>query len=180
MRLQIRETARSDRPDIVRIQRLAFGREDEAALTEEILDDPSARPLVSLLAFDDDRPVGHILFSRGRLTGPDDRVSVSILAPLAVVPEAQGQGVGARLIAAGVRHLSQAGVDLVFVLGHPDYYPRHGFQPAGPFGLKAPYAIPDRHADAWMVRALRPSVIGTVRGRVLCCDALSRPEHWRE
>jgi putative acetyltransferase len=69
---------------------------------------------------------------------------------------------------------------LVFVLGHPDYYPRHGFEPAGPQGLDAPYPIPAAHEDAWMVLALRPGVIGKLRGRVVCADALDKPEYWRE
>jgi putative acetyltransferase len=80
----------------------------------------------------------------------------------------------------GLRHLTKTGVDLVFVLGHPEYYPRYGFKPAGHLGFEAPYPIPDEHADAWMVQALRPGVIGSVSGKVRCADELNMPEHWRE
>jgi predicted N-acetyltransferase YhbS len=72
------------------------------------------------------------------------------------------------------------GVELVFVLGHPGYYPRFGFKPAGVLGFEAPYPIPEKHADAWMVRELRAGIIGSVRGKVVCADTLSRPEYWRE
>ncbi len=180
LQVHVRETTDSDLPDILRVQKLAFGQDPEAALTNDILQDPSAKPVVSLMAFHGDDPVGHILFSTARMTRPGGGPSIAILAPLAVVPEAQRQGVGGNLIEAGLRRLSDAGVDLVFVLGHPGYYPRHGFQPAGPFGLDAPHPIPLKHADAWMVRALRPGVIGSIRGKVICSDVLNRPEHWRE
>lgn len=180
----IRQTADSDRKDIFEVQSRAFGYDKEALLTTELLDDPTARPTLSLLAFDDNRAVGHILFTRVGLRDGDGLektgVSASILAPLAVIPEFQGQGVGGRLTDRGLELLTEAGVDLVFVLGHPDYYPRHGFNPAGVHGLQAPYPIPEEHAGAWMAQELRPGIIGSFKGRVVCADALNRPEHWRE
>jgi len=178
----VRAATEADLPDISLIQKAAFGDEEIEALVIALLEDPSARPTLSLIAVADGRPVGHILFSKLRLSGSgqDDAVSMAILAPLAVLPEAQNKGVGGRLIEAGLAQLREAGVDLVLVLGHPDYYPSHGFEPAGVHGLEAPYLIPDKNADAWMVQALRPGVLGTVRGRVLCADALDKPELWRE
>ena len=64
--------------------------------------------------------------------------------------------------------------------GHPEYYLKYGFTPATILGLEAPYPIPEKVADAWMVHALHPNVIGTVSGKVICCDALNKPEHWQE
>jgi len=149
-------------------------------LVRELLHDHSAKPVLSLLAFKQDRAVGHILFTTARLFGTKDTASIVILAPLAIVPDAQKQGIGGRLIEQGLGLLSKSRVDLVFVLGHPEYYPRYGFKPAGHLGFEAPYPIPDEHADAWMVQALRPGVIGSVSGKVICADALNKPEHWRE
>ena len=83
-----------------------------------------------------------------------------MLAPLAVVPECQKQGVGGTLVKHGLELLSKSGVDLVFVLGYPEYYTRHGFAPAGVRGFDAPYPIPEKNSDAWMVFELRPGVIG--------------------
>ena len=74
----------------------------------------------------------------------------------------------------------EAGVDIVFVLGHPTYYPRSGFHPVGSLGFEAPYPIPSEHSDAWMVQALCPGILGTVTGKVLIADALDHPEHWVE
>ena len=109
-----------------------------------------------------------------------DAASIVILAPLAIVPDFQKQGIGGKLIEHGLALLSKSGVDLVFVLGHPEYYPRYGFTPAGQIGFEAAYPIPDEHAGAWMVQALRSGVMGTVSGKVICADALNKPEHWRE
>jgi len=178
--MHIRETSASDLDAVIAVHDEAFGCEDVTSLTRLLLQDPSGKPAISLLALIDDRVAGHILFTNARVSGTDDKVTASILAPLAVVPEFQGKGVGGKLIETGLQMLTEAGFDLVFVLGHPGYYPRHGFEPAGCLGFEAPYPIPDKDADAWMVQALRPGVIGNVRGKVICADALDRPEHWRE
>lgn len=177
--VRIAAASQADLPDLLRVHRLAFGDDEVADLVGAMLEDPSARPVLSLMAIDDDRTVGHILFTKVRLTEPDSACGAAILAPLAVIPAAQGQGVGTMLIATGLRQLAEAGVDLVFVLGHPAYYGRHGFEPAARLGLAAPHPIADAHADAWMVHALRPGLLGAVRGTVMCSDALSRREHWR-
>jgi len=180
LRCDIREAAQSDLPGIQRIHEQAFGQAAEAALVSAILGDPTAQPTLSLIAEAEGQPLGHILFSRTRLDEAPPDLAAAILAPLAVVPEAQGMGVGGALIAAGVARLCAAGTALVFVLGHPGYYCRFGFEAAGRVGLDAPYPIPAAHAEAWMVRALHPGLIGALRGTVACCDALMRPELWRE
>ncbi len=178
--IHIREASPLDLSDTLSVESAAFGHDKEAELVRDLLEDPSAKPLLSLLAFDGDRAVGHVLFTTARLTNTQDTPSISLLAPLAIVPEYQRQGIGAQLVRQGLQLLTESEIDLVFVLGHPEYYPRHGFKPAGHLGFEAPYPIPDKHADAWMVQALRPGIIGSVRGTVVCADALDKPEHWRE
>jgi putative acetyltransferase len=178
--MRIREATASDLGDVIAVERAAFGRDEVVDLTRDLLGDPSAKPALSLLAFEEGQAVGHILFSAAHLPEEHNTVTISILAPLAVVPAAQKQGVGGKLIERGLQLLAESGVDLVFVLGHPEYYPRHGFEPAGRLGFEAPYPVPDENADAWMVQALRKGVIGSVSGQVICADALDRPEHWRE
>jgi putative acetyltransferase len=156
-------------------------RETVAALVAALLEDASARPLLSLVAeTDSGRLVAHILFTAVRLSGSARDVRAAILAPLAVHPDFQSQGLGGRLIEEGVRRLGESGVQLVFVLGHPGYYPRFGFQPAGDTGLAAPYPIAEENAAAWMVRDLQGDLLGRVQGQVQCADALNRPELWCE
>ncbi len=179
-KMQIREAVETDLNDVLLIERLAFGYDKEAKLVRDLLHDPSAKPVLSLLAFQKDRALGHILFTTAQLSGGQDSASIVILAPLAIVPDAQKQGIGGKLIEKGLELLSKSGVDLVFVLGHPEYYPRYGFKPAGDLGFEAPYPIPDVHANAWMVQALRSGVTGIVSGKVICADVLNKPEHWRE
>ncbi len=178
--MHIREASMSDLQDVLLVERAAFGEDDEAELVRNLLDDPTAQPSLSLLAYEDERPVGHILFTAARLEAAPRAVPISLLAPLAVVLDAQKRGIGGALIERGVQLLFEAGVELVFVLGHPEYYPRHGFEPASRHGLAAPFRIASAHEDAWMVRALRPGVIGSVHGTVISADALNKPEYWRE
>lgn len=178
--MEIREAKKSDLKEVLLVEKLAFGYEKEAELVKSLLSDDTAKPLLSLLAFEDDRAVGHILFTNVRLNEREADLNMSILAPLAVLPDYQNMDIGGKLIREGLDLLKRSGVDLVFVLGHPGYYPRFGFNPAGKLGFEAPYHIPDEHADAWMVQELRSGIIGSVRGKIICSDELNKPEHWRE
>jgi putative acetyltransferase len=177
---QIKEADKSDLKAVLYVEKVAFGYEKEAELVNDLLGDPTAKPIISLLAFDDDEPVGHILLTKVILEGDTSGISAMILAPLAVIPEAQNKGVGGALIREALRQAAQQNIGLVFVLGHPDYYPRHGFRPAGHLGLDAPYPIPPENAGAWMVMELRPGLIDSAHGVVKCAATLDRPEHWRE
>lgn len=183
MNPDIRPTTEADLPAVYDLLHAAFGPEqgpEIAELVSEMLDDPSARPLLSLAALQDARLVGYILFTHTRIAGAERDVGASILAPMAVHPDYQSRGIGGRLIQAGLQQLRAAGVELVFVLGHPGYYPRYGFDPAGERGFEAPHPIPREHAAAWMVQELQPGVIGAVSGRVVCADTLNDPKHWVE
>ena len=151
----IRETVPADLAAIVEVHKKGFGYDKEAGLTAELLSDPTAEPAVSLLALRDGEAVGHILFTRCRIAGAEpDRPLFYILAPLAVVPSCQKQGVGRLLIAEGLQLLRERGAKLVFVLGHKEYYR--------------------------MAQALTNEGFSGPKGRVVCADALNRPEHWRE
>ena len=178
----IKQSSPVDIDTIRRIHVSAFGAEEGpviAELVSNLLVDPSAYPSLSLLAYEQDRAIGHILFTRVVLSG-HETLSASLLCPLAVTPQAQSKGVGEKLIREGLSRLKSSGIGLVFVLGHPGYYPRTGFVPAGQFGLDAPYPIADKNADAWMVHALQPGLIGKVTGTLSCADALQQPAYWIE
>lgn len=178
--MYIRETKDADLNSILFVEREAFNSNREAELTKDLLADPSAKPLLSLMAFIEGQPLGHILFTAARLLNAPRKVAVSFLAPLAVILKFQKQGIGCALVKKGLELLSKSGVELVFVVGHPEYYPRHGFTPAGKLGFETPYPISEKHANAWMIQALRPDVIGSVCGKVICCNALNKPELWSE
>jgi putative acetyltransferase len=181
--LEIRRSTESDKADILNIHTKAFGEKkgpEIADLVSGLLNDKTALPLLSLIAVENTKIIGHILYTKANVTQTDEPVTAQILAPLAILPDAQSKGVGGQLIEEGLKQLKGSGVELVFVLGHPDYYPRSGFIPAGALGYEAPYHIPEEHAGAWMVQELCSGVIGRIKGKVQCSDVLNQPQHWRE
>ena len=173
-----RETTPADKTAVLEVHTLAFGQDEESLLVDALLTDPSAQPVLSLVAEDRGRIVGHVLFTNIELVGPDTPPTASILAPLAVIPTEQGTGIGRDLIEEGCKRLARRLVRLVFVLGDPNYYTRHSFTAALPHGIHAPYEI--QHENAWMVRALDSSVLGKAQGTVRCADALAPERYWRE
>ena len=177
--LIIRGSNSSDLDSILAVERAAFGSEEEVELVRNLLNDPSAEPRLSLLAIQEQQAVGHILFTRAYLN-PEIDLKVSILAPLAVIPDYQKQGIGGRLIREGLTILKKEGVHLVFVLGHLSYYPLHGFIPAVPVGFEPPHYKPQEITDVWMVQPLSPTRWGSYQGRVICAETLDRLEYWRE
>jgi putative acetyltransferase len=119
---------------------------------------------LSLVATEADRVIGHITYSRAIL---DPGHEVLVLAPMGVLPENQRQGVGVQLVGQSMRRAALTDFPLVSVLGHPEYYPRFGFEPARPLGIEAPFDVPD---DAWMARRL-PRYTEAARGTVTYADA---------
>jgi predicted N-acetyltransferase YhbS len=183
MNPRVRSACESDTQAISDLVLAAFGEAqgpEIADLITDLLADPTANPLLSLVGTVDDLVVAHILFTKTHLSNSQRDVSSAILAPLSVHPDYQNHGIGGRLIQEGLRRMKASGVELIFVLGYPAYYSRFGFSPAGIQGFDAPYPIPPEHSDAWMVQELHPGVLGSVRGQVICADALNDPKHWRE
>ena len=86
--MSIDKASDSGLQDMLFVERMAFGCDKEAELVSDLLSDPSARPLLSLLARQKERSVGHILFTAARLKEIPYAVSIAIMAPLAVVPDA--------------------------------------------------------------------------------------------
>jgi len=183
MNVRLRAATEYDWPAISDVMLAAFGEAEGPEIVElvaDLLEDPTARPLWSLVATEAERVVGHILFTATRIEPDPGNLASAILAPMAVHPDCQQRGIGRRLINDGLERLTAAGVGLVFVLGDPAFYTRFGFAPAGEQGLEAPHPVPPEHADAWMVQALQPGVGGQVSGRVVCADSLMDPKYWLE
>ena len=177
----IRSADAGDLAAILEIHRTAFGEDDEADLVAALLQDDSAMPLISLLAESaEGDPIGHILLTAARIEGSPPAGPVMLLAPLAVAPDAQSRGVGADLMTAALEVAATRHVSAVFVLGHPGYYPKHGFTPAGALGFDAPYPIQAENAGAWMVIETTVGSLKGASGRVVVADALMKPEYWRE
>ena len=159
------------------VNKAAFNSGIEPKLVSDLISDPSAKPVLSLVAIKDGDAVGSILFTKCSLE-PSTDLSIYILAPVSVLPRRQGAGIGGALITRGLEMLAARGVDLVFVLGDPGYYPRFGFTSAVSYEFDATYPIAEEYLDAWMVRVLNPRVVGYIKGKVICANPLNKPEYW--
>ena len=125
----VRQAAPEDRKAIFSVEERAFGRKHEADLVERIVAD--GEQLLELVAEKDGHIVGHVLFSR-LLVDPDGTAFDAVsLAPLAVDPDYQGQGVGSALVRRGHELLKERGEKLSIVVGDPAYYGRFGYARAG-------------------------------------------------
>lgn len=165
----IRPERPADREAIHSVHARAFGRHDEGDLVDSLRG--RVEPSVSLVAVQTEAVVGHVFFGPVRIEADGEESRAIGLAPLAVLPEQQKRGVGSRLVEAGLRACHEVGEDVVFVLGHPSYYPRFGFQPAGARGLH----YRDVSFDAaFMVIELTPGALRGRRGRVRYDEAFER------
>jgi putative acetyltransferase len=149
----LREETPADPAAVRRVVSAAFGREAESDLVDRLRSDGDAA--IALVAVEEGRIVGHILFSP---MGAPFRALA--LAPVAVLPERQRQGIGSALIQAGLDRATGAGWEGVFVLGEPAFYGRFGFEAGLAGGFQSPYAGP-----YLMARAL-PGPLPALSGRI--------------
>lgn len=152
------ETAGDQRP-VFDVNRLAFGREDEARLVDSLRDGGYVR--LSLVAEIGGLVVGHILFSELPIITPEGTTLALALAPMAVVPEWQRQGVGSELVRQGLAACREQDHRIVIVLGHPRFYPRFGFSAELARRLDSPYA-----GEAFMAVELAENALDGVSGNV--------------
>jgi putative acetyltransferase len=147
-------TFRRERPGdeegIRRVNEEAFGRPGEADLVDALRRRGACR--VSLVAEEDGRIIGYILFTPVTIDGNKPSPDAVGLAPLAVLPSHQRRGIGANLIRLGLEECRKAGHEIAVVLGHPTYYPCFGFQPGHIFGIRCDFEVPE---EAFMVLPLR-------------------------
>ena len=164
--MRIRSQTDADDSAVWQVNEAAFPTPVEAGLVERLR--AEADPVVSLVAEDDDGLVGHILFSPVSLSADADFPAMG-LAPMAVLPNRQRQGIGAALIREGLDACRKLGCRAVFVLGHPDYYPRFGFVAASRFGIECRFEVPD---EAFMALELEPDALKGLAGKMRYHPAL--------
>ena len=157
----IRDETDSDYEAVHRVNELAFDRPEEANLVESLRD--AVPDLISLVAVSDHDVIGHILFSPVTVKGADSDFQAIALGPMAVLPEHQRTGIGSQLVRNGLDRCVRAGENIVFVVGHPRFYPRFGFVPARPLGFECEYAVPD---DVFMVTELEEGALAGLSGMV--------------
>ena len=114
---------------------------NEQDLVAALRESKSFIPELSLVAVEDNRIVGHILFTKAFV----NKTEMLALAPLSVLPEYQNKGIGLSLIKHGHNIASKLGYHYSVVLGHPQYYPKAGYVPASQYGIKAPFEVADEN-----------------------------------
>jgi putative acetyltransferase len=139
----------------------AFGQPHEGRLVDSLRSSAARR--VSIVAEVDGRIMGHIYFSPVTVECSAARLEGMGLAPLAVLPEFQRQGIGSQLVQRGLEECRQLGERFAVVLGHSEYYPRFGFVPAATMNLSCEYPVTP---EAFMVLELRAGALDGCRGLV--------------
>jgi putative acetyltransferase len=159
----IREESGADWLGITEVNEQAFERPAEAQLMNALRDRGSVN--LSLVATVDEIVVGHILFSPLEIRSPEGSLEIMAtgLSPLAVLPAFQRQKIGSQLCVAGIDICRERDFDVIFVLGHPFYYPRFGFKQAAEYGFACQWEVP---ADAFMLIELKPGVLADLSGVV--------------
>jgi putative acetyltransferase len=158
--VQVRSETAADVSAIHAVNTAAFETRLEADLVDTLR--RMAAPIVSLVADDGGKIIGHILFSPVALYGQPD-TKIMGLAPMAVLPSEQRRGIGSALIREGLTRCRNLGYGAVVVVGHRHYYPRFGFKPAATFKLKSEYDVQD---DVFMALELTPHYLRGKSGTI--------------
>jgi len=163
--IKIRPEQPDDALSIHTVNELAFGQPTEAILVDTLR--LACPETLSLVAVMDSQIVGHILFTPVTISDVEKKIKGMGLAPMAVLPDFQHQGIGSQLVKSGLEILQLRSFPFVIVLGHPDYYPRFGFVPASQHSLVCQW--PDVPDEAFLVfifnESIRSKMSGTARYR---------------
>ncbi|WP_028573097.1 GNAT family N-acetyltransferase [Desulfonatronum lacustre] len=167
---EIRPEEPQDQDAVHLLNLAAFENGPEAGLVDALRS--SCMEYLAFVAVEDGAVVGHILFTPVTVDGSD--ATGMGLAPMAVLPSHQRKGIGSRLVRHGLDHLRLSGCPFVIVLGHPEFYPRFGFESASTYRLVSQWeGVPDA---AFMVAVLDPGTLpekgGTARYRDEFDDAM--------
>ena len=158
-KVSIRLEEPTDVAEIRETNEQAFGTLVEARLVDALRGSPDS---ISLVATMDDRVIGHILFTPITIH-PPAAIRAAGLAPMAVRPTHQREGVGCQLVQAGLEECRQRGYAAVVLVGHPEYYPRFGFVPGHTKGLQCEFPVAQ---EAFMVLELEAGALAGLTGVV--------------
>ena len=162
--MKIRQENRQDYDEVYNLIKQAFLSAEHSDGTEQDLvvslrKSVSFIPELSLVSVENDKIIGHILFTRITI---GSNVGIA-LAPLSVLPDYQKRGIGSALIAEGHRIAKTLGYGYSVVLGSPRVYGKAGYIPASTYGIKPPFAVNDENFMAIKLKCDAKAVSGTVK-----------------
>ena len=159
----IRPESEKDYQVIKEINDAAFNQNNESLLIEQLRESPDFIPDLSLVAEMEGKIAGHILFYPVKINDGNAEYITLSLAPMAVHPDYQRKGVGGKLITEGKRRAKAMRYDSIIVIGHPEYYPKFGFEKASCFNIRPPFDIPE---VAFLALELNEGALKNIRGFV--------------
>lgn len=159
----IRDEQQEDLPGIREVNLKAFNSQGEADVVDLLR--ASCSVFISLVATHKKKVIGHILFTPAQLIISEKKIISGLgLAPLAVLPEYQGKGIGSALCRRGIKKIDALGYPFVVVLGHPGFYPRFGFLPAKKHDISCGYqGVPE---EAFMIQVFNEEMMKSAAGTV--------------
>ena len=156
---ELRHERPEDISDIRKVNKAAFETKAEADLVDSLRIKDAH--IISIVAIDDTKIIGHILFSPVTIESNESIIPVLGLAPMAVLPEYQRKGVGSKLVEMGLNECLKKDYKAVVVLGYPKYYPRFGFVPSVEYNIRSEYDVPP---EVFMVKELRSGALTGISG----------------
>jgi putative acetyltransferase len=151
----------TDFNDIYEINKQAFGREDEAKLINALRKTRNYVKGFSIVALQDDKIVGHAIFTHAAIMNQGKRFNCLALGPMAVLPELQRKGIGKKLVEEGILRAKENNFKAIVVIGHSEYYPKFGFIPASTKKIRSRFNVPDEN---FMVIELNPNALKGITG----------------
>jgi putative acetyltransferase len=176
--MNIRLALETDLDSILRVIETAFSDEENKVimnLVQELHQETISPSIKSLVAEVDNQLIGYVSYSPIFLKSVSS-IAGYILAPLAVSPEHQKQGVGSNLINAGIDMLTKDGVGVLLVYGDPAYYGRFGFKEEIGHSFLPPYTL--QYPFGWTGMMLNDTPVPEQPIQFECVAALSKPDLW--
>lgn len=162
--LEIRQENKNDYEEVYNVIKIAFQTAEHSDGNEQDLvvalrESNSFIPELSLVAVQDNKIIGYILFTKIEIEEYEELA----LAPLGILPEYQRQGIGTKLIEEGHKIAKKLGYHYSIVLGSDKYYPKFGYIPASQYGIIAPFEVPNENFMAIKLNDTNKEIIGVVK-----------------
>ena len=169
MEIKLRQENENDYKSVFELIEKAFEKEEysdhkEQFLVERLRKSEAFIPELSIVAEVENKIVGHILFTKLEIKNESQSFQSLALAPVSVLPEFQGKGIGSKLILYGHETAKKLGYKSVILLGHQDYYPRFGYELCEKYNIKMPFDVP---AENCMIIPLTENGLSGVSGNVI-------------